>query len=71
MVSIISGLSKESLNNHGCTELPTDPKLESTLSYDFKYIEKTVYKLAESDDSLGHSVKEALEVIEKAYREYG
>lgn len=70
MDSGISGLAVESLN-HGCTDLPMDPKFETTNAYDFKYIESTVYKLAESDDSLGRNVKEALEVIEKAYLDYG
>lgn len=70
MDSGISGLAVESLN-HGCTGLPIDPNFETTQPFDFKYIEKTVYKLAESDDSLGHSVKEAIRVIEKAYQDYG
>ncbi|KAI8095992.1 hypothetical protein BDF21DRAFT_329443 [Thamnidium elegans] len=70
MDSAISGLSVESLN-HGCTELPVDAKFETTLPFDFKYIETTVYNLAESDDSLGRNVKEALHVIEEAYKEYG
>lgn len=70
MDSGISGLTVESLN-HGCTDLPIDPKFKTTLPFDFKHIEKTVYNLAESDDSLGHNVKEALRVIEKAYQDYG
>ncbi|CAO3650363.1 unnamed protein product [Mucor fragilis] len=70
MTSVISSLSKASFN-HGCTDLDMDPKLETTQHYDFKYIERTVYKLAERDDSLGHSVKVALQVIEQAYTEYG
>ncbi|KAG1101028.1 hypothetical protein G6F42_017567 [Rhizopus arrhizus] len=70
MTSVISGLSKASFN-HGCTDLDMDPKLETTQHYDFKYIERTVYKVAERDDSLGKSVKVALQVIEKAYEEYG
>lgn len=68
--AIISGLPKESLN-HGCTDLPIDPKFETTLPYDYKYIENTVYHLAEQDDSLGHSVKQALQVIEKSYKDFG
>jgi hypothetical protein len=69
--STITGLSVESLN-HGCTDLPVDPKFETILPYDLKYIEHTVYNLAEQDDSsLGRSVKQALHVIEKAYKEFG
>lgn len=70
MSSTVSGLAVESLN-HGCTELPIDVKFETTQAFDFKYIESTVYNLAESDDSLGRNVKEALEVIEKTYKLYG
>lgn len=70
MVTKLSGLPLE-FTNHGCTKSPIDPKLETIQSYDFKYIEETVYNLAKSDDSLGRSVKEALEVIEEAYKKYG
>ncbi|KAI7892926.1 uncharacterized protein EV154DRAFT_417774 [Mucor mucedo] len=70
MDSVISGLAVESLN-HGCTDLPIDPHFETTQRFDFKYIEKTVYNLAESDDCLGRNVKEAIKVIEKAYQDYG
>ncbi|CAO3698609.1 unnamed protein product [Rhizopus stolonifer] len=67
----VSGLSMESFNN-GCTQQKTDPRFYQTELYDFKYIEETVYKLADSDNtSLGRNVKEALETIEKTYREYG
>jgi FAD synthetase len=70
MTPVVSELARESFN-HGCSELATDPHLETKQRYDFKYIEHTVYKLAESDDSLGRNVKVALEVIEKAYTDYG
>jgi hypothetical protein len=70
MVSKITELPVESLN-HGCTRMSIDPKFETTQPYDFKYIEETVYDLAKSEDSLGHSVREALEVIETAYKKYG
>ncbi|KAI8330859.1 hypothetical protein BC941DRAFT_439780 [Chlamydoabsidia padenii] len=59
------------VKNHGCTSRSTDPLLNILEQYDAAYIEKTVYELALVDDSLGHAVKEALDVIEKAYRLYG
>jgi hypothetical protein len=61
----IKGLPAESLN-HGCTDRPIDPLFETTQAYDFKHIEDTVYRFAESEPH----VKQALEVIEKAYRDY-
>jgi FAD synthetase len=70
MTPVVSSLARESFN-HGCSHLAMDPHLETTQRYDFKYIEQTVYQLAEADDSLGRNVKVALEVIEKAYRDYG
>lgn len=66
MVTVISELPQESFN-YGCN----DPVLETTQKYDFKYIERTVYQLAQVNDALGRDVKTALEVIEKAYKEYG
>ncbi|KAG1056965.1 hypothetical protein G6F43_001186 [Rhizopus delemar] len=67
----VSGLPTESLNN-GCTHHRVDPHFSTTERFDFKYIEKTVYRVAESDNtSLGRNVKEALYIIEKAYKEYG
>ena len=57
--------------NNGCTSSPIDPALNTLDPYDFKHIEETVYNLAESDDILATPVKEALEVIEQAYKEYG
>ncbi|KAI8091132.1 uncharacterized protein B0P05DRAFT_528930 [Gilbertella persicaria] len=57
--------------NHGCTDSPLDPKLETTQHYNFKHIERTVYELAESPHPLGQSVKTALQVIERAYQKYG
>ncbi|KAI8983548.1 hypothetical protein BDB01DRAFT_791222 [Pilobolus umbonatus] len=62
-------LSVESLN--GCSSLTIDPHFQTTEEYDFKYIEKTVYRLAESTCPLGHDVKTALTVIEEAYKRYG
>lgn len=70
MTPAVSGLARESFN-HGCSEMPMDPHLETTQRYDFKYIEHTVYRLARTDGSLGRNIKVALEVIEKAYRDYG
>lgn len=71
MTSVRSSLLKESFNN-GCTDLGSDPKLETTQTYDFKYIEQTVYQLAEEDETpLSKDVKVALQVIEKAFRDYG
>ncbi|KAI9321813.1 hypothetical protein BX666DRAFT_1032315 [Dichotomocladium elegans] len=59
------------VENHGCTLRPIDPRLATFDQYDFKYIEETVYKLAGRDDILAHQVNVALNVIEKAYLEYG
>lgn len=59
------------VQNYGCTLKTTDPKLLTLEHYDFSYIEDTVYRLANQDSALGHQVKIALEVIEKAYAEYG
>ncbi|KAI8146595.1 hypothetical protein BJV82DRAFT_576138 [Fennellomyces sp. T-0311] len=59
------------IENNGCTLRPVDPELDTQDPYDFKHIEETVYNLAESDDILAKPVKEALDVIEQAYKEYG
>jgi hypothetical protein len=59
------------VTNHGCTSRPTDPLLTTYEQYDAAYIEKTVYNLAMMDDPLGVRVKEALDIIEEAYRLYG
>jgi hypothetical protein len=59
------------VKNHGCTSRSTDPLLNGADQYDFAYIEKTVYELASMDDFLGRAVKEALTVIEQAYKLYG
>ncbi|KAG2217606.1 hypothetical protein INT45_001768 [Circinella minor] len=60
------------IENNGCTLGPVDSVLETLDPYNFKYIEETVYNLAESDDlSLSKPVKEALQVIEEAYKEFG
>lgn len=59
------------VRNHGCTSRATDPLLNGVEQYDTTYIEKTVYEVASTDDSLGHAVKEALDVIEQAYKLYG
>ncbi|EIE87875.1 hypothetical protein G6F47_000839 [Rhizopus delemar] len=67
----ISGLSTQSLN-HGCTLEQVDPFFLTTERYNFKYIEDTVYKFAQSDTtSLGHHLRKALEIIEIAYKKYG
>jgi hypothetical protein len=70
MTTDITGLAAIPFN-HGCTARMVDPRLDTPLVYDFKYIEQTVYKLALSNSSLGHSVRQALKVIEKAYQDYG
>lgn len=57
--------------HHGCTLKPVDPKFETLDAYDFGYIERTVYDLADSDDMLAPHVKEALGVIEQAYHRFG
>lgn len=62
-------LSTESLN--GFSNGVVDAHFETTEKYDFKYIEKTVYNLAECDNALGKDVKIALEVIEEGYIKYG
>ncbi|ORE05505.1 adenine nucleotide alpha hydrolases-like protein [Rhizopus microsporus var. microsporus] len=67
---VISNLPVESLNN-GCTHQKVDPHFMTTEKYDFKYIQDTVYKLAETDTTLGHNVREALTTIERAYKNYG
>ncbi|KAL0075305.1 hypothetical protein J3Q64DRAFT_1775912 [Phycomyces blakesleeanus] len=59
------------LNNDGCTTRQVDPVLETKDKYDFGYIERTVYEFADSDDTLGPQVKEALSVIEQTYKTYG
>lgn len=59
------------VTNHGCTSRPIDPLLTMYEQYDAAYIEKTVYNLAMMDDPLGVRVKEALDIIEEAYRLYG
>lgn len=58
--------------NHGCTLNQVDPKFETLEQYDFKYIGDTVYELAEStSEPVAPFVKEALSVIEEAYKLYG
>ncbi|KAI7868790.1 hypothetical protein BDF14DRAFT_1790918 [Spinellus fusiger] len=59
------------IKDNGCTTRPVDPKLETMGRYDIEHIEKTVYELADSNDPLGPCVKEALQVIEKAYAHHG
>ncbi|KAJ8663954.1 hypothetical protein O0I10_000229 [Lichtheimia ornata] len=59
------------VQNYGCTLKSTDPNFLTLEHYDFSYIENTVYRLASEDTSLGHQVKIALNVIEKAYADYG
>lgn len=66
MVTVLTDLPNESFS-YGCKNSVTTGAQE----YDFEYIERTVYQLAQVNDSLGWDVKTALEVIEKAYTQYG
>ncbi|KAG0171416.1 FAD1 flavin adenine dinucleotide synthetase [Apophysomyces sp. BC1034] len=64
-------MSPNAIHNHGCTANAIDPHFQTLSPYDFGYIEHTVYQLAEADDMLALKVKEALTVIEDAYKRYG
>lgn len=64
-------IQSSQVTNHGCTLRPVDPHFEQFEPFDFGYIADTVYPLAESDDSLGPLVRDALSVIEKAFQDYG
>lgn len=48
-----------------------DPHLRTTDPYDLEYIHKTVYSLAQSDNSLAPHVRQALSVIEESLEKYG